>query len=33
MHARFCLENLRERGHWEDPVIDGKIILKLIFEE
>jgi hypothetical protein len=25
------LGNLRERGHWEDPGIDGRIILRWTF--
>jgi hypothetical protein len=25
--------NLRERGHWGDPDVDGRIILKLIFRK
>jgi hypothetical protein len=29
----FWLGNLREGDHLEDPGIDGKIILKLIFEK
>jgi hypothetical protein len=24
-------ENLRERGHWGDPVLGGRIIVRLIF--
>jgi len=27
----FWWRNLRERDHWEDPGLDGKIILKCIF--
>jgi len=27
----FWWGNLRERGHFKDPGIDGRIILKLIF--
>jgi len=27
----FWWENLRERGHWGDPELDGRIILKWIF--
>jgi len=27
----FWWGNLRERDHWKDPGIDGKIILKWIF--
>jgi hypothetical protein len=23
--------NLRERGHWGDPDVDGRIILRLMF--
>jgi hypothetical protein len=25
--------NLRERDHWEDPGVDGRIILRLIFRK
>jgi hypothetical protein len=27
------LGNLRERAHWEDPGIDGRIILRWIFRK
>jgi hypothetical protein len=26
--TRFLWENLRERDHWSDPGVDGRIILK-----
>jgi hypothetical protein len=29
----FCGENPRERDHWVDPDVDGKIILRLIFRK
>jgi hypothetical protein len=29
----FCWENLRERGHLEEPGVDGRIILRLIFRK
>ena len=29
----FWLGNLRERDHWEDPDIDGRIILRWIFRK
>jgi hypothetical protein len=31
--CRFQWGNLRERGHLEDPGIDGRIILILIFKK
>ena len=32
MHTGFQWENLREGNHFEDPGVDGRMILKLIFE-
>jgi hypothetical protein len=29
----FCWENLRGRDHWEDPGVDGRIILRWIFKK
>jgi hypothetical protein len=29
----FRWGNLRERDHWEDPVVDGRIILRWIFRK
>jgi hypothetical protein len=29
----FCWGNLRERDHWGDPGIGGRIILRLIFRK
>jgi hypothetical protein len=26
-------ENLREKGHWEDPDVDGRTILRWIFRK
>jgi hypothetical protein len=33
VHTAFCWGNLREGGHVEDPGMDGRIILKWIFEK
>jgi hypothetical protein len=30
---RFWWENLRERGQWGDPGVDGRIILRRIFKQ
>jgi hypothetical protein len=29
--TEFWWGNLRESGHWEEPAIDGRIILRWIF--
>jgi hypothetical protein len=29
----FWWKNLRERDHWGDPVVDGRIILRRIFRK
>jgi hypothetical protein len=29
----FCWGNLRERDHWGDPGVDGRIILRWIFRK
>jgi len=29
----FCVSSLRERGHWGDQDVDGKIILRWIFRK
>jgi hypothetical protein len=29
----FWWENLRERDHWEDPSVDGRIILRRILKK
>jgi hypothetical protein len=31
--TRFLWGNLRERNHWEDPGVDGRIILRWIFRK
>ena len=33
MHLGFWWEKVRERGLLEDPGVDGRIILKLIFKK
>jgi len=33
VYTRFWRENLRERDHWEDPGVDWRIILRLIFRK
>ena len=33
MYTVFWWGNLRERDHWEDSGIDGRIILKRIFKK
>jgi hypothetical protein len=33
MCTGFWCENLRERDHWGDPGIDGRIILRRIFRK
>jgi len=30
-YTRFWWGNPRERDHWEDPGVDGRIILRWIF--
>jgi len=30
---RFLVGNLRERDHWGDPDVDGRIILRWIFRK
>jgi len=32
VHTGFWLGNLRERVHWEDLGVDGRIIFKWLFE-
>jgi hypothetical protein len=32
-HTGFRWENLTERGHWKDPGLDGRIILRWIFRK
>jgi hypothetical protein len=31
--TEFWLGNLRERDHWGDPDVDGRIILRRIFRK
>jgi hypothetical protein len=31
--AGFWWENLKERGHWRNPGVDGRIILRQIFRK
>ena len=31
MYTGFWLGNMRERDHWGDPDVDGRIILRWIF--
>jgi len=33
VHVRFWLGKLRERYHFEDPDVDGRIILRWIFRK
>ena len=33
LYTGFWLGNLRERDHWEDLGVDGRIILKFIFKK
>jgi hypothetical protein len=32
-YTGFCWGNLKERGYFEDPVVDGMIILSWIFRK
>jgi len=32
-HAGFWQGNLKERDNWEDPGLDGRIILRWIFKK
>jgi len=33
LHTGFWWGNLRERDHWEDVGVDGRIILKFLFKK
>jgi hypothetical protein len=33
VYIRFWRGNLRERDHWEDPGVDGRIKLRRIFRK
>ena len=33
VHTLFCLGNLSERDHMEDPGVDGRIIVRSIFRK
>ena len=33
MYTEFWWGNLRERDHWGDPGVDGRIILRWIFRK
>jgi hypothetical protein len=33
VYAEFWCGNLRERGHFEDPGVDGIIILRWVFRK
>ena len=33
MHTRFWWGNLRERDHFEEPVVVGRIIIRRIFRK
>jgi hypothetical protein len=33
VHTGFWCGDLREGDHWEDPGVDGRIILKWIFKK
>jgi hypothetical protein len=33
IYTGFWWENLRKRDHWEEPGVDGRIILRPIFRK